>query len=927
MAVSILDSDHIRLHLGLDLLVADVVSFKIIIDDLADLYLNDTAPKATSWSFANYNKIKNEHLAASYQEDKAFWENRIKNITPGCNLPFATRPESLSNASYTRRSFTLSRNDYQSLKNLASENRTTVAMILLALYSIVLSRWSGQKDILINIPLFNRDLSVKDTDTAVADFTDLTLLNVSVKDDLSLLELSKDIQKNFYDCYSHSSFSGLEVQKLIRNSNGIVAPVVFSCTEGMEQFSKKCVDLFGMPEFIITQTPQVFIDFQIFQADDELRCIWDVPNDLFKDDMINEMFATLEKGVRDFIYKKGDLSFNCLNKIFDNSIEYSAFNVTDENFSISESSEEFLYSGFYDKVIKTPDKTALIDSETDISYTYKELGQAVSFMANKLVNAGVKPGTKVALTVQRGVKEIIGILSILWVGGCYIPITPGQPEERRHQAMNSMGVNYVLVDHENIDKIPNNVSVITYKQGIDEDILVPVKTNSSLGAYIILTSGTTGTPKGVEISHASALNTIKDVNHRISYSPEDKILAVSSIDFDLSVYDIFGTFQGGGTLVVMGKDHYRDAEFWKLCVNKYNITLWNSVPLLFDMLLTVSENSHTELSLRGVMLSGDWILSTLYERLSKLAPDCRFIGMGGATEASIWSNWYEVHSSIDIRGKFIPYGRPLTNQGYRIVDKYLRDCPHHAIGELLIGGKGVALGYYNDSTKTASKFITLDNNRWYKTGDKGYFDSDGTIVFLGRIDEQCKVRGHRIEVEEIEKHLGTYFQTENAVCWPAGPKNAYNHLEACIFNHPKELTKKEMSTALDYLKVKLPSYMIPTIIYTGTSLPMTANGKADRKKIREMFKDSNKNASDSPSKNTSDDYVFNKTKNLWCKNLDISDALEDDNYYFSGGDSLKAIRLSSSINEAFNVNLSTSEVLEAQTLGDLSKKICWRLNK
>lgn len=929
LAVSKLDPSHVRLHLGLDLLVADVVSFKIIIDDLADLYLHDSPVTEIPWSFSQYLRQKEQKRSANYEADKLFWEELVKDIQPGCNLPFATRPESLTGATYQRHGFSLSRTDYENLKALASENRTTVSMILLSLYCLILGRWSGQKKLLINIPLFNRDLSIENTDLAVADFTDLTLINVNLSEGQSLLELSEEIRNSFYNCYSHSAFGGLEVQKLLAQSSGseLTAPVVFSCTEGVRQFSEKCVSLLGKPDYIITQTPQVYIDFQIFQIGDELRCIWDVPEKLFRQDMITEMIGALEKGVRLFLSRGGDLSSENLNEIFKASLEYPDL---DSSVSIPDSivvpADEYLYSGFFRNVQSSPDHIALVDAETDTSYTYKDLGLAVSYMAEQLLSSGVRAGTKVALTVGRGVKEIIGILSILSVGGCYVPITPAQPEVRRRNAMENMGIRYAVTDEKNKDKIPAGVSLINFCHGKAASLFNPVKADPSHGAYIILTSGTTGNPKGVEISHASALNTILDVNRRVAFSENDRILAVSSIDFDLSVYDIFGTFQAGGTLVVLGQKHYRDAEFWKEAALKYHVTLWNSVPLLFDMLLTVSEKNGTAPPLRAVMLSGDWILSSLYQRLTKTLPDCRFIGMGGATEASIWSNWYEVRSEADLRGKYVPYGRSLSNQAYRIVDDSMQDCPHYATGELLIGGKGLALGYYNDPEKTGAKFITLNGTRWYRTGDKGYFDNDGVIEFLGRIDQQCKVRGHRIEVGEIEKHLGTYFHSENVVCWPCGPENAYNHLEACIFDRPEGLKEEEIEAALQFLKQRLPSYMIPTAIHTGDKLPMSANGKADRKKIRLMFQHSGQTEKSSPSQDTDDGSLFNQIKDLWCANLSLSDASGEDNYYFSGGDSLKAIRLSASINDVLHIHISTSEVLEAQTLADLVKKINWSLN-
>ncbi len=920
LAVCLLKNNEIRLCLDMDLLVADVISFKIVMDDLADLYCGTYVPDTSNWNFRNYIAITTEKNRMNYLEDKAYWEQRISDIQAGSALPLRERPESLTHASYQRYGFELTNQEYAALKTIAAKKQTTIAMILLTLYSNIISRYSGEKSLLMNIPLFNRDSTVLGTDRAVADFTTLTLLDIHLNKKLSFWEQVKQIQEHFYECYQHHTFDGIEVQKLLsaKSSSAIIAPLVFSCTEGVEQFSHKCISVFGKPEYIITQTPQVYIDFQIFQVDENLRCIWDVPKQLFEPAMICEMFSTLEKSVHLLISDSAHFKMEKAFAEFLHLPDTSSF----EDRTVAYG---HLYDGFYQQVQSHPEKIALIDAEQNISLTYLQCGKRVSLMANQLRNIGVGIGDRVAVTVTRGMHEIITILAVLSCGACYVPITPNQPEERRNLAFSTMKIRYAVFDKQSECQISpiSGVKTIMFQEGECETLFTPVSVPSDSVAYIILTSGTTGTPKGVEITHCAALNTIHDINKRLSCTSDDNVLAVSSIDFDLSVYDIFGTFTFGGTLIVIPQKYYRDAVFWLKAVQQYQVTLWNSVPLLFDMLLTEAENANQSLPLRAVMLSGDWIMSELYHRMCQKTVNCRFIGMGGATEASIWSNWYEVTSDSDLRGKYIPYGWALQNQAYRIVNAYGEDCPHYAVGELWIGGKGLAVGYCEDPQKTADKFLTDGNSRWYRTGDKGFFAADDCIIFLGRIDQQCKVRGHRIEVGEIEKHLEEYLKPCPVICFPAGNGEVFNHLEACVITK-EPISETVLDSALAYLRKRLPAYMIPTVIHTCDEMPLSSNGKIDRKKIAALTKSSvqkheeNQITEETP---TADTETLQKLKKLWCENLNTDHAELEDNYYFSGGDSLKAIRFSSEISKTFEIQISTAEVLEAQTLEGILLKI------
>ncbi|MEU6722071.1 AMP-binding protein, partial [Nonomuraea sp. NPDC046802] len=326
--------------------------------------------------------------------------------------------------------------------------------------------------------------------------------------------------------------------------------------------------------------------------------------------------------------------------------------------------------------------------------------------------------------------QVVGVLAVLAAGGTYVPVGVDQPVVRRERIFRRAGVRCVL------EALPEG----------GRRLPGPVRVADDQVAYVIFTSGSTGEPKGVEVSHRAAVNTIEDVCGRFGVGSGDRVLAVSALDFDLSVFDVFGLLGVGGAVVLIEEDQRRDADAWLDLTRRHGVTIWQSVPTLLDMLLTTAEQSGaTPDSLRLALLGGDWVGLDLRDRLVALVPGARLIALGGTTETAIHSSYFEV-GEVPPHWRSIPYGRPLRNQLFRVVDARGRDCPDWVVGELWIGGAGVAEGYRGDPERTAERFVSLGGTRWYRTGDLGRYWPDGTLEFLGRADFQVKIRGHRIEL-------------------------------------------------------------------------------------------------------------------------------------------------------------------------------------
>ncbi|MET3035902.1 amino acid adenylation domain-containing protein [Chryseobacterium sp. NRRL B-14859] len=435
------------------------------------------------------------------------------------------------------------------------------------------------------------------------------------------------------------------------------------------------------------------------------------------------------------------------------------------NQTSTEIEPQLIHQAFFQHALQHPEDTALYwEEDQPIQMSYGALANRALKLSRVLTDYGAQQNSRAAVVLPKGPAQIIAVMGILGSGALYIPVGVDQPSGRQEKIFKKAGVQFIVTDSSTLSGFPHlkdlaqeqNIIIVSLDEISEERPLdAPVHTSTDQLAYIIFTSGSTGEPKGVEITHAAAWNTIHDINTKFEISASDRALAISALDFDLSVYDIFGLLAIGGSLVLIREEERKEAALWIQLVEKYKVTVWNSVPALFDMLLLSASAENDLSSLRLVLVSGDWVGLDLKDRMKERSENCQLIALGGATEASIWSNFFPVNE-VNPEWKSIPYGKPLANQKYRVVNPLGMDCPDGVTGELWIGGKGVASGYTNNPELTDSRFVTANGERWYRTGDLGRYGSNGNLEFLGRIDHQVKVNGFRIELGEIEAALKTF---------------------------------------------------------------------------------------------------------------------------------------------------------------------------
>lgn len=912
LILSVIGKNKTILHFGIDLLVADLKSIKIIFSDLEKLY-NDCSFEKTQSPFSLEEHMKHKENEDAYRKVAAYWKEHFATLPEAPELPLKRAYQSVKKPVFKRRNFMLEKADWDRLAASAAKNQVTPAMILLTIYTQILERYSNQSDFLMNIPLFNRPSEAEDK---VADFTNILLLPVKGIEERGFISKTKRIQEAFLESLDYSAYSGVKVIRDIlrsRPTQKLVAPIVFSCDCMEPIITDGFAGSFGKLKYISSQTPQVLIDFQVMRFPEGILLSWDTVEDVFPKGFIEDMFSAYIECLR-WTISNPDKWGEELPVISETKFaeRYSGIN------TIGVKQNLCLHELVFRNATDRSSKTAVIEG-TGRTLTYYELCKEAKKLARLLQLEGVGPGDKVAVRLPRGAEQIISVLSILLLGACYVPIGMKQPDKRIEKIVKRADIRY-MVSHGCHLRL-NRVNIIDVNDRAKrEEISANEPVNPSSSAYVIFTSGTTGEPKGVEISHFSAMNTICDVNKKCDISEKDSLLAVSSLEFDLSVYDIFGILGTGGTIVLLDEASKTDAAQWLDLVTRYHITCWNSVPFLLRMLLEQAQAEEMKLqSLKTVLLSGDWIGTDLPAKLADVAPNSELTALGGATEGSIWSNYYQVKLPVPKEWVSIPYGTPLDGQLYRVVDQRGRDCPDWVPGELWIGGIGVAKGYVGDETTTNNKFVSFKNIRWYKTGDMGRFWNDGTIEFLGRKDTQVKFRGYRIELGEIEAAINRAEGIKSSVACIVSEGGSQKLCAFIVKNDPdSELIQDE--TINQSISSYLPLYMVPSEYQYGKSIPLSANGKVDRKMVAELFFKERQAVAGYEKPQGA---IEEELERLWIEVLGSTKYSRDISFFKAGGDSLKAIMLIDKIKKSHLVNgdLGTAILVNAPTIRELASQI------
>lgn len=811
------------MHFSIDMLIVDWTSVWLMLNKFEEYYYNgdDIEKHKLTITFRDYMEAyKNIPDTQMYKKAEKYWKERINDLPSAPQLPVVGR----GGQEFKRFELRLPEKDWLFFKSQAQKIGVTPVAALVTAYSSALERFSTNKRFILNLTTLNRMPLDEQVKSLIGDFTSLSLITIDNRGDMTFSQRAADTNKTLFEVLDNRLYTGMEVARektRLGTGDKFLMPYVFTSSVGLIN-NEQSGAMKGRYRGGISQTPQVFIDCQVMDGKWGLIINWDVRDDIFPQGLPERMFELFSDRIRELARSAGKWNESSLIEL-EETEKYS-----DEN-NYQRLPEHLIHENILKSAEMYPNKTAVADSENE--WSYSELVKRASAVALELRKRDVKRGSYIAVVMPKSVWQTAAVIGILSEGCGYVPIDAEQAKNRRRLVLDNADIKAVLTvsgydegfegyDVIKADTLPIAGKSVLKAEGNPEDV-----------AYIIHTSGSTGVPKGVVITHKAAVNTIEDINNRFGVCSDDAILGLSQLNFDLSVYDIFGVLSVGGTLVYPSKEKYTNPSHWAELISKYDITLWNSVPAFAQILCSYldTEKNLTYNNFKTVMLSGDWIPLELPDALKRYMPNVRIACMGGATETSIWSNIHE-YSSLRPEWKSIPYGRALLNQEMYVMDENLNICPMGVKGEICIGGVGLAKGYLNDKEKTDISFVTAPNGkRIYKTGDMGRYDANDEIEFLGRMDTQVKIRGHRIELGEIESCFNSCDGVSNSVSVLIKKDRV---MKLVLFVTAEGGTNEE--ALRKYAKDNIPEYMIPDRFVFLREMPLTPNGKVNNHKLKEL---------------------------------------------------------------------------------------------
>ncbi len=822
ISLSLLPDGRTRLHVDLDMQAADAVSYRNFMSDLAVFYGGGTLPDL-DYTYRQYRDALTAvpSRVTGTDEDRQWWAERVPELPEGPALPLVPLSEQADPRRGTRRWRILDVATRDALFAAAHRRGITPAMAVAASYAGTLARWSTNRRFLLNLPMFGREQFHPDVDKLVGDFTSSLMLDVDLTGADTPIARAGVLQETLHTTARHSSYSGLSVLRDLTRHHGtpVLAPIVYTSALGLgDLFAGEVTQHFGRPVWTISQGPQVLLDAQATPVAEGLMINWDTREDAFRPGVADAMFAyhlaELERLATDEnAWEATDLAAVTSEQ---QAARDAVNNVTDAP------SGDALHDGFFRHAQAHPDAPAVFCSAGDL--TYGDLREQVLAVAAALDVAGVRRADTVAVLGPKNFEQVIALLAISALGAVYVPVGVDQPEERAARMLADAGVRMALVCGV---EPPTTMPALTVTEAIRVGRraceFTPRAVDPAETAYILFTSGSTGEPKGVETAHDAAMNTVEFINGHFGIGPTDRCLALSTLECDLSVLDVFGMLRAGGSLVVVDEEHRRDPDTWARLIEQHGVTVLHFMPGWLEMLAEVDGDLS---SVRVVPTGGDWVRPELVRTLRKRAPHMRFAGLGGATETATHNTICEV-DDIPADWTSVPLGVPLPNNACRVVGADGQDCPDWVPGELWVAGRGVARGYCARPDLTAQRFVEHDGSTWYRTGDLVRYRPGGVIEFVGRADHRIKVRGYRVELGDVESALRGLPGVESAVAAGVSVAGDREVLAALVSAESGATGLKPHKLAAAMADIVAP-HMIPQIIVTVEQVPYTVGGKIDR---------------------------------------------------------------------------------------------------
>lgn len=918
LSLTLLPGGRTRVHVDLDMQAADAVSYRNFMADLAALYSGERLPEL-GYTYRQYRSAFTAQYPVPSEDDKRWWTGRLPHLPEPPAPPLVPLSEQADPRRNTRRHHFFDAAAKESLFAAARRRGITPAMAVAASYSGVLRRWSAHSHFLLNLPMFGREPYHPDVDKLVGDFTSSLMLDIDLTGTHTAAERAQVVQDSLHASARHSSYSGLSVLRDLTRLRGtqVLAPFVFTSALGLgDLFAGAVTEQFGTPVWHISQGPQVLLDAQITPFAGGLLLNWDVREDAFRPGVVDAMFA----------YHLAELNRLAADDAAWDRPDPPAVPADQQqirdvlNGVTTEPSGDALHDGFFRAAAAHPDAPAVVSSLGD--FTYGQLRQQALAVAATLRRRGVTPGDVVAVMGPKTAEQIPALLGIAAAGAAYLPIGADQPDDRAHRILETAAVHSILLCGNHLRELPRPALTVAdaIGAGLPEAAHTePEAVDPSRLAYVLFTSGSTGEPKGVEVSHDAAMNTVEFIHRHFEIGAADTVLALSTLECDLSVLDIFGTLGVGGSIVVVDEEDRRNPDAWAKAIDEHQVTVLHFMPGWLEMLVEVARGQLR--SVRVVPTGGDWVRPELIRALRAEAPGVRAAGLGGATETATHNTVCEP-GDLAAQWTSVPLGAPLPNNACRVVAADGTDCPDWVPGELWVSGRGVADGYRGRPDLTAERFVEHDGRIWYRTGDLVRYRPGGALEFVGRADHRVKVSGYRIELGEVEGALNRVDGVDGAVAavLPVpGERAGQEQLVAIVRIVDPQLSTE---TLIGKLAGFVPPHMVPRALCTVEAIPFTVGGKIDRRAVNLLLEHrlAELDTAGATTFSAPATTLERALAQIVSQVLNRGAVGVDDDFFSLGGDSVLATQTVARIREWLDApHVAVSDVFAARTVAALAR--------
>ncbi|KAF6586433.1 non-ribosomal peptide synthetase, partial [Paenibacillus sp. EKM205P] len=909
-------------------IVSDGVSIDVLIEEFVRLYSGEQL-EPLSIQYKDYAVWQqSDKQKAQLAKQEAYWLDMFRGELPVLELPTDYPRPSMQ--SYEGRTLQLFMDSEKSegLKRLAAENGATLYMVLLAGYTILLHKYTGQEDVVVGTPIAGRNHS--DVQPLIGMFVNTLAIRSYPAAGKTFLDYLKEIKETTLGAFEHQNYPFEELVDKVNVARDLSRNPLFDTMFALQNTENLEMQLPGLhlstyaSEEIVAKFD---LSLDVTEIEEGLEYLFEYATALYKTETVEKLAAhylqLLESILRNPSATIADLGI--LTPAEKEQI-LSAFNPAQPEATPAAAFHRL----FEEQAERTPEEAAVVYENDRL--TYAELNERANRLAATLRTSGIGRETIVGILAERSVDLLVAVLAVWKAGGAYVPLDPDYPAERVRFMLEDSGAKVLLTQTPLRERAEawlgeEELALAAVLYLDDEASYSDERTNADSFhearpedlAYVIYTSGTTGKPKGVMIEHRSLVNTAAGYRreYRLDQFPV-RLLQLASFSFDVFVGDIARTLYNGGTMVIVPKDDRIDPSRLHYWIEQERVTIFESTPALIVPFLEYVHEQQLDMSWMELLITSSDSCSvadyrTLQERFGSLF---RIINAYGVTEAAIDSSFYDEELTKLPQTGHVPIGKAWLNAKFYIVDAYLNPVPVGVLGELVIGGVGVARGYLNRPELTEEKFVDSPfaaGERLYRTGDLARWMEDGNVDFIGRIDNQAKIRGYRIETGEVEAKLLSVGGVKEAVVVVREDQEGQKAL--CAYYTAEEgLTAADLKRAI---ASELPGYMIPSYFVELEHLPLTPNGKIDRKAL----------PAPEGGAGGGREYVAPRTEleaklvAIWQDVLGAVTIGVTDNFFDLGGHSLRATTLVSKVHKELSVDLPLRDVFRHSTIEAMAEAI------